>query len=464
MLKDRGLLRRDGETWRLDGTDVEVPETVQGIIAARLDALASEEKEALQAASVVGKVFWLGSVAAIAVSRHWEAEERLHALERKELVRRDRRASVAERDGVRSAARARPRRRLRPDPACAPRRPARRGRRSGSRRSATTGREDRAEMLAHHYVSALELTRAAGGDAAALEVPARIALREAGNRAYALSALESAAAFHAKALELWPRGRPRLSAPAPRARPSSRPGCAPRGLPSCSEAADRFLAAGERRGGRRSRGESWRRVPVQRPAAGVARALRARARAHRGPPRDARYGVDSSSWLACLRCSRVSVSRSRRAGGSSLSRRSSARRRKSSWRGSRSVSPIPRAATRTPPSTCWSVLSSSRAEANSHLVGRACVNLASVLAACPATSAARRGSIVRGSSSRAASGAASSTGSSSSAPLDDFIAGDWDAAIAGATSYLEHRGAGRFMDAVAYQVLAATAAARGDRS
>ena len=95
MLKDRGLLRRDGETWRLDPSDVDVPETVQGIIAARLDALTSEEKEVLQAASVVGKVFWLGSLAAIADISAWEAEERLHALERKELVRRDRRASVA---------------------------------------------------------------------------------------------------------------------------------------------------------------------------------------------------------------------------------------------------------------------------------------------------------------------------------------------------------------------------------
>ena len=63
-------------------------------------------------------------------------------------------------------------------------------------------------MLAHHYVAALELTRAAGGDAAALEAPARIALREAGNRAYALSALECSARFHARALELWPEDDP----------------------------------------------------------------------------------------------------------------------------------------------------------------------------------------------------------------------------------------------------------------
>ena len=51
-------------------------------------------------------------------------------------------------------------------------------------------------MLAHHYLAALELIRAAGGETAALEEPARLALREAGNRAYALSALESAASLY----------------------------------------------------------------------------------------------------------------------------------------------------------------------------------------------------------------------------------------------------------------------------
>ena len=61
-------------------------------------------------------------------SRAWDAEERLHALERKEFVRRDRRSSVAGETRVRVPPRARPRRRLRADSARAPRRaaPARR--------------------------------------------------------------------------------------------------------------------------------------------------------------------------------------------------------------------------------------------------------------------------------------------------------------------------------------------------
>ena len=92
------------------------------------------------------------------------------------------------RDGVRGAPRARARRRVRSDPAGAPRRPACAG--GAVDRVARAGAsEDRAEMLAHHYVAALELTRAAGGDSGGLEEPTRLALREAGSRAYALSAL-----------------------------------------------------------------------------------------------------------------------------------------------------------------------------------------------------------------------------------------------------------------------------------
>ena len=44
------------------GSADELPETVQGIIAARLDSLLPEEKALLQNAAVVGKVFWLGAL------------------------------------------------------------------------------------------------------------------------------------------------------------------------------------------------------------------------------------------------------------------------------------------------------------------------------------------------------------------------------------------------------------------
>jgi hypothetical protein len=68
---------------------------VQGIVAARLDALPEDEKTLLQDASVLGKVFWLGAAAEIGGVERYVAEEALHRLERKEFVRRERRPSVA---------------------------------------------------------------------------------------------------------------------------------------------------------------------------------------------------------------------------------------------------------------------------------------------------------------------------------------------------------------------------------
>ena len=62
--------------------------------------------------------------------------------------------------------------------------------------------EDRAEMLAHHYLSALELAGAAGLDTSALAAPARAALRDAGDRALALNAFTAARRFYAAALDL----------------------------------------------------------------------------------------------------------------------------------------------------------------------------------------------------------------------------------------------------------------------
>src|SRR5207302_1840622 len=77
MLQDRGSGRIE---------DAQLPESVQGIIAARLDALPAEEKDLLQDAAVMGKVVWVGALAEITGLARWTVEERLHALERKEFV------------------------------------------------------------------------------------------------------------------------------------------------------------------------------------------------------------------------------------------------------------------------------------------------------------------------------------------------------------------------------------------
>jgi class 3 adenylate cyclase/tetratricopeptide (TPR) repeat protein len=190
--------------------ELPLPETVQGLIAARIDALPPGEKTLLQDAAVLGKVFWLGAVAELGEVERSEAEQRLHVLERKEFVRRERRASVT---GdveyafghllVGDVAYGQVPRGMRADK-----------HRLAARWIEALGRpEDHAELLAHHYVAALELAEAAGRPTADLTEPARFALKEAGDRAFALNAFTAAERSYDRALALWPEDdadRPQL--------------------------------------------------------------------------------------------------------------------------------------------------------------------------------------------------------------------------------------------------------------
>jgi class 3 adenylate cyclase/tetratricopeptide (TPR) repeat protein len=187
------------------GVDLVLPETVQGIIAARLDNLASGEKELLQDAAVVGKVFWLGSLAAVGSRERWTVEELLHGLERREFVRRERRSSVATETEyafghtlVRDVAYGQIPRSARAD----------KHRRVAEWIESLGRPEDQAEMLAHHYLAALELARTAGEPTAALAGRSRVAFREAGDRALGLEAYDGAARFYQAALALWPEDDP----------------------------------------------------------------------------------------------------------------------------------------------------------------------------------------------------------------------------------------------------------------
>jgi class 3 adenylate cyclase/tetratricopeptide (TPR) repeat protein len=181
--------------------DLPLPESVQGIIAARIDALPAEEKELLQDAAVVGKVVWVGTVAALEGVPRWTVEERLHALERKEFVRREQRSTV---EGETEYAF---RHVLVRDVAYGqiPRSARAEKHRVVAEWIESLGdrTEDRAEMLAHHYLSALEFARASGQPTEALAGPARLALREAGDRAWALVALQAAKRFYGAAFDLW---------------------------------------------------------------------------------------------------------------------------------------------------------------------------------------------------------------------------------------------------------------------
>jgi class 3 adenylate cyclase/tetratricopeptide (TPR) repeat protein len=190
-----------------DLATVEPPGSVQGIIAARLDGLDPDDKALLLDASVVGKTFWQGAVAAIGGREPSILERPLHELERARFVRRSRRSSVGGETEyaflhllVRDVAYGQ----------------IPRGARANKHRAAADWigslggerLEDRAELLAHHYLSALELARAAGQDTADLERLARLALRAAGDRALGLAAYAAAERAFQAAVELWPEDDP----------------------------------------------------------------------------------------------------------------------------------------------------------------------------------------------------------------------------------------------------------------
>ncbi|MDP8905257.1 MAG: AAA family ATPase [Chloroflexota bacterium] len=90
MLIDEGRLVREGERWRgADSAsfDVRVPESIQALLAARLDTLAPAAKSVLQTASVIGEQFEAGQLSALA-GRPAAAE--LRALTRAGFVMPDR--------------------------------------------------------------------------------------------------------------------------------------------------------------------------------------------------------------------------------------------------------------------------------------------------------------------------------------------------------------------------------------
>jgi class 3 adenylate cyclase len=186
----------------------ELPETVQGIVAARLDLLAPDEKALLQDAAVSGRTFWPGALGIASAD-----DDRLYSLTRKEFVRRELHSSIAgEQEYTFAHALVR-------DVAYSQ---IPRAARSGKHRRAAEWitklppdrARDRAAMVAHHYGAAIELGRAAGIEVSDLLEPAGKAFGEAGDRAEALGSLPSAVGFYSAALELEPEDdveRARLS-------------------------------------------------------------------------------------------------------------------------------------------------------------------------------------------------------------------------------------------------------------
>jgi class 3 adenylate cyclase len=181
--------------------DLPLPETVQGIVAARLDGLAPAEKQLVQDAAVLGKVFWAGAAAALSAVEPADASAVLHSLERKGLVRRELRSSVAGEDEyafrhvlIRDVAYGQIPRAGRAD----------RHVRAADWLESLGRPDDHAELLAHHLGSALELR----GDDAALAERTRLAHWRAARRALELHAYRAALQFADNALRSWPEDDP----------------------------------------------------------------------------------------------------------------------------------------------------------------------------------------------------------------------------------------------------------------
>ncbi|MDQ3662013.1 MAG: AAA family ATPase [Actinomycetota bacterium] len=88
MLLDRGLLKRSGDRYEITGAvdALEVPESLQALIAARLDALPEAERHVLQDAAVAGKTVTKNALLAVTGRTEDELDALLSALVRRELL------------------------------------------------------------------------------------------------------------------------------------------------------------------------------------------------------------------------------------------------------------------------------------------------------------------------------------------------------------------------------------------
>ncbi len=204
MLTDRGLLGSRGE---LRAAEIPVPDSLQALVAARLDTLTPSSKALLHDAAVIGDVFWDGAVASLSGLAPERVRTEFVVMVRNDLVRRSAASSFRDlveysfwHPLVRDVAYGQ----------------IPRSARGAKHRMAAEwleaasgdGLGDRAEVLAHHYETALELARTAGEPVSRdlCEAAAR-SLIAAGDRALPLD-VPRAERFYRRALGLVDPGGP----------------------------------------------------------------------------------------------------------------------------------------------------------------------------------------------------------------------------------------------------------------
>jgi len=205
-LIDRQLLERQNGSWHLSAlpADFAVPDTVQAVVAARVDLLDPAEKQALQAASVIGRIFWAGPVYELV----HDSEPDLRILEERDFIRRRPGSSIA---GDREYA---IKHALTREIAYAGLPKARRARLHAAfarwLERVGEGRDEDTALLAHHYAEAVrpdDADLAWAGDQGELETlrgHALTWLRRAAERAVGRFEIDEGLALLDRALELEP--------------------------------------------------------------------------------------------------------------------------------------------------------------------------------------------------------------------------------------------------------------------
>ena len=179
-----------------------VPASVQAVLAARLDALPPSHKALFGDAAVVGSVFWDGAVAEVGRRDPAEVDAALQDLIGKHLVRRVRRSSMLGENEY-TFAHALAREVAYQELPRAVRAARHKDVAAWVESKAGDRLEDLAEILAHHYATALDLANAAGEvELADSVLPSAVRyLTLAGDRAWQLD-VAAAERHYARALEV----------------------------------------------------------------------------------------------------------------------------------------------------------------------------------------------------------------------------------------------------------------------
>ena len=201
MLIDRGVIRpapdESGYELAAELPDLSVPETLQALIAARLDALDHEDRALITDAAVLGLSFTVPALQALSGVDADALNERLDGLVRRQVLILDADPLSSERGQyrfVQGVVREVAYQSL-----------AKRDRRTkhvaAARYFETLGEDELSGVLANHYLAAYRATPA-GAEADALAAQARVALRAAADRASALHSQLGALGYLEQALDV----------------------------------------------------------------------------------------------------------------------------------------------------------------------------------------------------------------------------------------------------------------------